>query len=62
MLYLMNMLNVYVSALRNEEGQDFVEYALVVVLIALVIAAGATLGDDILSVFTDIATELGATG
>jgi pilus assembly protein Flp/PilA len=44
----------------DEEGQDLVEYALIIVLvaIALVVALGA-LGTGIEGVFTDITTALG---
>jgi pilus assembly protein Flp/PilA len=46
---------------RNEEGQDLLEYALLVALIALVaLAAVAAAGGAVSAIFTDIATQLGA--
>lgn len=43
----------------NEEGQDLVEYALVVALIALAATAGMrTLASDINSAFTGVGTTL----
>jgi len=46
---------------RNEEGQDLLEYALLVALIALVaLAAVAAAGGAVEAIFTDIATQLGA--
>ena len=45
--------------MRAEEGQTFVEYALLVVFIALVAVLGATiLGNSISSLFSSIATHL----
>jgi pilus assembly protein Flp/PilA len=45
---------------RNEEGQDLLEYALLVALIALVaIAAVAAAGTAVDGIFTAIATALG---
>jgi pilus assembly protein Flp/PilA len=47
------------NVLRNEEGQDLVEYALVVSLIAFAAIAGmGTLATDINSAFTSIGTKL----
>lgn len=43
----------------NEEGQDLVEYALVVALIALAATAGMqTLASDISTAFTGVGTTL----
>jgi pilus assembly protein Flp/PilA len=43
----------------NEEGQDLVEYALVVALIALAATAGMqTLASDISAAFTGVGTTL----
>jgi pilus assembly protein Flp/PilA len=43
----------------DEEGQDLVEYALIIVLIAIaVVLALGLLGDEIGFVFDDIVTEL----
>jgi len=47
------------SFARNEEGQDLLEYALLVALIALVaIAAVAAAGQSVQTIFTNIATAL----
>lgn len=49
------------NVLKNEEGQDLVEYALVVSLIAFAAIAGmGTLANDINSAFTSIGTKLTA--
>jgi pilus assembly protein Flp/PilA len=59
------MLNLYIkfqnlkSSLMQEEGQDLVEYALVVALIALAATAGMkALAGDISTAFTNIGTKL----
>ncbi len=45
---------------RNEEGQDLLEYALLVALIALVaVGAVAAAGDSVETIFTNIADALG---
>ncbi|HTM24154.1 MAG TPA: Flp family type IVb pilin [Vicinamibacterales bacterium] len=47
------------SFVRNEEGQDLLEYALLVALIALVaIAAVAASGTAVSAIFTSIAGKL----
>ena len=47
------------TLLSNEEGQDLIEYALVVALIAFgATAAMSTLSKDLNSVFTDLGTQL----
>jgi Flp pilus assembly pilin Flp len=47
------------SALRRDEGQTLVEYALILVVISLgVLAAMTVLRDKIRTVFNDIATTL----
>jgi pilus assembly protein Flp/PilA len=56
----MSMLLNYVSSfVRNEEGQDLLEYALLVALIALVaiLAVGAA-GQSVSTIFQNIADEL----
>ena len=56
----MSMLMNYVTSLvRNEEGQDLLEYALLVALIALVaiLAVGAA-GQSVSTIFQNIADEL----
>ena len=48
------------SFIRNEEGQDLLEYALLVALIALVaIAAVAAAGGSVKTIFETIAGKLG---
>ncbi len=48
--------------LPHEEGQGLVEYALILVLVALVVIAILTLlGPQIANVFSRITNELGAT-
>ena len=47
------------SLIRNEEGQDLAEYALLISLIALVAVAAVTLlGTQISAIFTAIAGAL----
>ena len=49
------------SLARNEEGQDLLEYALLVALIALVaIAAVTAAGESVSTIFGKIATALNA--
>jgi Flp pilus assembly pilin Flp len=51
----------YVKSLRSEEGQDLLEYALLVALIALVaIGAVAAAGTSVFDIFTNIAGQLAA--
>ena len=48
------------SVARNEEGQDLLEYALLVALIALVaIGAVGMAGGSVEAIFSDIAGQLG---
>jgi pilus assembly protein Flp/PilA len=58
-----SLLNLYVKlqGLKNgEEGQDLVEYALLVALIALVCITGVgNVATAVNSVFTNISTSLG---
>jgi Flp pilus assembly pilin Flp len=50
------------SLARNEEGQDLLEYALLVALIALVAVAAVTAaGLEVQDIFTAIANKLAAT-
>ena len=47
------------SFVREEEGQDLLEYALLVALIALVaVAAFTTAGSNVNTIFTQIAAKL----
>lgn len=49
------------SIARNEEGQDLLEYALLVALIALVaIGAVAAAGGSVQTIFNNIANQLSA--
>jgi pilus assembly protein Flp/PilA len=53
------LLNFVTSVVRNEEGQDLLEYALLVALIALVaIGAVGLAGNSVSTIFTNIATRL----
>jgi pilus assembly protein Flp/PilA len=57
---LMNKLHIsFRNMIEREEGQDLVEYALVVALIALAATAGMkTLANDINAEFTNLGTAL----
>lgn len=57
----MSMLLQYVKSFaREEEGQDLLEYALLVALIALIaIGAVGLAGNSVSAIFNDIATQLG---
>lgn len=55
----MSMLQYVKSFARNEEGQDLLEYALLVALIALVaIVAVEAAGGSVSAIFNSIAGEL----
>jgi pilus assembly protein Flp/PilA len=58
----MNRIIAYVNSLaRRDEGQDLLEYALLVALIALVAIVGVTAaGNAVLAIFNDIAGQLGS--
>ena len=57
----MSMLNFVKSFVRNEEGQDLLEYALLVALIALIaIGSVGAAGGVVDQIFDSIATQLGA--
>ena len=61
----MNLKNLayYLRAklMRNDSGQDLLEYALLVALIALVcVVAVGSAGTSVKTIFTNIATQLGA--
>lgn len=61
MLYLYTYLNALLNELvaEREEGQGLVEYALIIVLVAIVVIAALTLlGDQISSVFSRISDTL----
>ena len=56
----MQLVNTLKSFVRNEEGQDLLEYALLVALIALVaIGAVTAAGGSVSAIFTSIAGALG---
>jgi pilus assembly protein Flp/PilA len=57
----MNLLFTYLRAfVRKDEGQDLLEYALLVALIAIVcVAAVGLTGDNVNLIFEDIAGKLG---
>jgi pilus assembly protein Flp/PilA len=55
----MQLVNFVKSFVRNDEGQDLLEYALLVALIALVaIAAVGLAGGSVKTIFTNIANQL----
>ena len=48
------------NLLDSEEGQDLIEYALIIVLVVIAAIVGlAALGDDIAGIWTQISTLLG---
>ena len=56
---MMNILVKVQDLLKNEEGQDLVEYGLVVALVAFgAVAAMQLLGTEISTVFSDITSTL----
>jgi pilus assembly protein Flp/PilA len=59
---IVSKLYVSIKGLMKEEGQDLVEYALVVALIAFAATAGMkTLATNINTVFTNLGTTLSGT-
>ena len=57
----MKLSNSVKSVVNNDEGQDLLEYALLVALIALVaIAAVTAAGGSVKTIFQSIADKLGA--
>lgn len=57
--FVQGFVDQMVTRTRGEEGQTFVEYALLVVVIALVAVLGATfLGNSVSSLFSSIAGNL----
>jgi pilus assembly protein Flp/PilA len=56
---MFNLINFVKSFSNNEDGQDLLEYALLVALIALVAIAAVTLaGETVSNIFNDIATSM----
>ncbi len=64
MLYqLVSTLNVYLATVKREEGQGMAEYALIIALVAIVLAASLTsLQGGIASVFTSIVSAFNIGG
>jgi pilus assembly protein Flp/PilA len=59
----MNLINYVRRLLRNESGQDLLEYALLVALIALVCVAVITsTGSGVKTIFTNISSALTTAG
>lgn len=57
----MQLVNFVKSFVRNDEGQDLLEYALLVALIAIVCyGAVAAAGTSVSGIFNSIATSLGS--
>ena len=55
----MNLMSFALTFLRNEEGQDLIEYALLVALISLVcVAALTTAGSQVNVIFENIKNRL----
>ena len=55
----MQLVNFVKSFVRNDEGQDLLEYALLVALIALVAIGAVTLaGGKVQTIFSDSASQL----
>jgi pilus assembly protein Flp/PilA len=58
---MFQLVNYVKSFARNEEGQDLLEYALLVALIALIaIGAVGLAGKSVNTIFTDVANALSA--
>jgi pilus assembly protein Flp/PilA len=56
----MQLVNFVKSFVRNDDGQDLLEYALLVALIALVAVAAVTAaGQSVSAIFSNIAGALG---
>ena len=56
---LTNMYRKAMRVLKNEQGQGLVEYALILVLIAIVVVASVTtLGKKVDNTFTNIGTKI----
>jgi pilus assembly protein Flp/PilA len=60
---MMNLITRMRAFAINDEGQDLLEYALLVALIALVaVAAITTTGTSVKTIFENITTKLGPAG
>ena len=59
---VMELVNRLLALARGEEGQDLLEYALLVALIALVsVTVIGTAGSNVKTIFTNIGTALSTT-
>lgn len=59
MLYVVSWIQAQMAALRREEGQDLVEYALLLGLIALIaIASVVTMGQQISTTLSSLASSI----
>lgn len=59
LLFLISWIQAQASALRREEGQDLVEYALLLGLIALIaIASVVVMGEQISTTLSNLASTL----
>jgi pilus assembly protein Flp/PilA len=57
----MNLFAYLRTFVRNDEGQDLLEYALLIALIAIVcVAAVTTTGTNVAAIFDSIAASLGS--
>ncbi|MEZ4706246.1 MAG: Flp family type IVb pilin [Caldilineaceae bacterium] len=57
--FVLNLMN-RLAAMKNEEGQGMAEYALIIALVAILLAASLTsLKDGIAGVFSDIVAAFG---
>ena len=60
MFQLISQLNSYLATLKQEEGQDLVEYALIIALVSIALTGALTgLTGGISGVFTAIVTAFG---
>jgi pilus assembly protein Flp/PilA len=59
MYLLVNLMNRLQSFVRDEQGQDLVEYAMLVALIALICVAGvAAAGSSVNTVFGNVSSKI----
>ena len=57
------MLHRFFTMFQDEEGQGLVEYALIILLVAIaVVATVRILGSNVNTIFSTIATNLGTAG
>jgi Flp pilus assembly pilin Flp len=54
------MKNLFNRFVREEEGQDIIEYALLAAFISIVaLVVIETIGDDVLDIYSDVKTQTG---